>query len=135
MPICSWFKCIYFDRVISLYSMSDVRTIYCLTRIRTRWCSYPSAFTIINITYIVNGKTYFFKTCSLRKYLFLYTIKALAITQELLLSAIVHNYFFNRGVSGSADMNPSACEPIFAISYAPFRVSQIQIYYTWQVMI
>ena len=29
-----------------------------------------------------------------------------------LLPAIVHDYFLNRGVPGSADMIPSACEPV-----------------------
>lgn len=38
--------------------------------------------------------------------------KALGITQELLLPAIVHDYFLNRGVPGSADMIPSASEPV-----------------------
>jgi hypothetical protein len=38
-------------------------------------------------------------------------IKLLDIPRALL-SAIVHDYFLNRGVPGSADMIPSACEPV-----------------------
>lgn len=34
------------------------------------------------------------------------------ISQELLLSAIVHDYFFDRGVPESADMIFSASEPV-----------------------
>lgn len=42
----------------------------------------------------------------------LYKNKSPWIYPRALLPAIVHDYFFNRGVPGSADMIPSACEPV-----------------------
>jgi hypothetical protein len=42
------------------------------------------------------------------------------IYPRALLSAIVHDYFLNRGVPGSADMIPSACEPVFLSLLYPF---------------
>jgi len=42
----------------------------------------------------------------------LYKNKSPWIYPRALLPAIVHDYFLNRGVPGSADMIPSACEPV-----------------------
>ena len=39
------------------------------------------------------------------------------ISQELLLSAIVHDYFFDMGVPESADMISSASEPVLLFFY------------------
>ena len=43
--------------------------------------------------------------------------KAPGIYPRALLSTIVHDYFLNRGVPGSADMIPSACEPVLFTHY------------------
>lgn len=45
----------------------------------------------------------------------LFINKSSWITPRTLLSAIVHDCFFDRGVPGSADMIPSASEPVFCI--------------------
>ena len=45
----------------------------------------------------------------------LFINKSSWITPRTLLSAIVHDCFFDRGVPGSADMIPSASEPVLFV--------------------
>ena len=52
--------------------------------------------------------------------------KAPGIYPRALLSTIVHDYFLNRGVPGSADMIPSACEPVLFLIMLYQKLEKMQ---------